>query len=289
MNKLTRVIAIQQQNPIMIGLPPFLTKVIMFVFKPIAHMAITIKNLLNCFRKSNVLIAILRVAPVQKLVITVVTREAIIKYKMNIGNIFLIEIAFSTSVCCCFFSFLIRRKDKTKVIGIIAKVLVSLTIVAYSKTAPPVPCKVSQVAAAAVTDDVSLMAVPANNPNPLLDNPSREPRVGKMIAAIILNKKITDIDCAISPSSASMIGAVAAIADPPHMEEPTPIKVAVFVGIFNALCMIYATTSEVVIVDSIIGSDTKPTFSTVVRFNPNPSNITAYCSIFFEVKLIPSA
>ncbi len=41
--------------------------------------------------------------------------------------------------------------------------------------------------------------------------------------------------CATSSSLASITGAVAAIADPPQIEEPTPIKVEIVAGIFHHL------------------------------------------------------
>ena len=50
------------------------------------------------------------------------------------------------------------------------------------------------------------------------------------ITASILKKKMTEIDCATSSSSASMTGAVAAIAEPPQIEEPTPMSVEIFPG-----------------------------------------------------------
>ena len=53
---------------------------------------------------------------------------------------------------------------------------------------------------------------------------------GKNKAASILKKKMTEIDCATSSSSASMTGAVAAIAEPPQIEEPTPMSVEIFPG-----------------------------------------------------------
>lgn len=61
-----------------------------------------------------------------------------------------------------------------------------------------------------------------------MPKPTACPKVGKMSAARILNRKIIDIDCAISSSSASITGAVAAIAEPPQIDEPTPIRQAVF-------------------------------------------------------------
>ena len=47
----------------------------------------------------------------------------------------------------------------------------------------------------------------------------------------MLKKKITEIAVAIDSSLALITGAVAAIADPPQIEEPTPISVAILVGI----------------------------------------------------------
>ena len=93
----------------------------------------------------------------------------------------------------------------------------------------------SQAVAVAVTDEVSLTALPANNPKPSFERPSIPPSVGKIKAAKILNRKITEIAWAISSSSASITGAVAAIAEPPQIDEPTPINVAILDGIFKSL------------------------------------------------------
>ena len=118
---------------------------------------------------------------------------------------------------------IIEARTKTKVIGMIAKVLVSLTIVAWSNVLLPwIP---SQAVAVAVTEEVSLTALPANNPKPSFDNPKIPPKVGKINAARMLKRKITEIAWAISSSLASITGAVAAIADPPQIEEPTPIYI----------------------------------------------------------------
>ena len=73
-----------------------------------------------------------------------------------------------------------------------------------------------------------------------------------------LKKKITDIDCATSSSSASITGAVAAMAEPPHMDEPTPIRVDMRPGTRITLHITNATTSDVVIVLIMIGSDCFP-------------------------------
>ena len=84
------------------------------------------------------------------------------------------------------------------------------------------------------------------------------PSIGKKIAASTLKKKITAIAWAISSSSASIIGAVAAIAEPPQIEEPTPTSIDVFAGTFKAFFNINAITRDVVIVQIMIGSDCFP-------------------------------
>ena len=131
------------------------------------------------------------------------------------------------------------------------------------------------------------MAVPANRPKPASERPKSPPSVGKIRAAKILNKKMTEIDWAISSSSAPITGAVAAMADPPHIEEPTPMSTALFLGSFKALYITKATTSEIVIVERMMGRDCAPLDKISVRFIPNPSRTTAYCRTFLEVKAMP--
>ena len=116
----------------------------------------------------------------------------------------------------------------------------------------------SQVAAAAVTDEVSLTAVPAKMPKgpPLVvENPRAWPSIGKKMAARTLKKKMTEMDWATSSSSAWITGAVAAMAEPPQIELPTPIKTEVFPGIFKTFCISAATISEVEMVQMMIGRD----------------------------------
>ena len=154
----------------------------------------------------------------------VVITEANIKYIINIGKIFFNE------KLLVFEFFLELYIAKNKVIGIIANVLVSFTIVAESKTCVPVLWILSQADAVAVTDEVSFTAVPAKRAKPLFEKFNIFPRLGKIKAAIILNRKITDIAWAISSSCAFITGAVAAMAEPPHIEESTPISVAILVA-----------------------------------------------------------
>ena len=87
-------------------------------------------------------------------------REATRNQRIKLGTAFIIE---NDSFL---FSFFDCHIDRPSVIGMIARVRVNLTIVACSKI--DVPCKLSQELAVAVTDEVSLTAVPANMANPSL-------------------------------------------------------------------------------------------------------------------------
>ncbi len=167
-----------------------------------------------------------------------------------------------------------------------ASVRVSLTMVAASSVFAP-GCMPSQAAAAAVTEDVSLTAVPAKMPKPSLVRPSMPPSVGKMSAAITLNRKMTEIACATSSSSARITGAVAAMAEPPQMEEPTPMSVAIFPGTFMTRHITNATMSEVAMVEAIMGRLVAPTFAIWARLRPKPRKTTAACRMYFEVNLTP--
>ena len=169
-------------------------------------------------------------------------------------------------------------KDKASVIGIIANVRVSLTVAALSSVWLPRFHILSHVAAAAVTEEVSLIAVPANMPNgpPLVvENPSILPMIGNIIAAITLKKKITEMDCATSSSSAPITGAVAAIAEPPQIDDPTPISIAEFLFMFKTFFMIKATRRAVEMVPTIIGRDCIPVAKITFKLRPNPKNTTA--------------
>ena len=128
------------------------------------------------------------------------------------------------------FSFRERYSARMKVMGMIASVRVSLTIVA-SVSAVSLPTALLQVVAAATTEEVSFTAVPAHMPKPWSLMPSAMPAAGKRNAANTLKRKIVEMDFATSSSSASMTGAVAAMAEPPQIDEPTPIRMAVFDGI----------------------------------------------------------
>ena len=212
-----------------------------------------IKNFDNSFNGANTS----ALTPI--LIHTVVMIAAMMKYKMNIGNaLFRLNLFAEESAVPAFEADLARIRDNTSVIGIIASVRVSFTVTAVFSVSLPRFHILSQVEAAAVTEDVSLIAVPANIPKafPLVvSKPSAFPRIGNSTAAMTLKKKITEIACATSVSSASMTGAVAAIAEPPQIEEPTPTKIEVLEGTFSTLRSSHAISKEVLIVLMIIGRD----------------------------------
>ncbi len=101
------------------------------------------------------------------------------------------------------------------------------------------------------------------------------------MAASTLKKKITDMAWATSSSSALITGAVAAMAEPPQMEEPTPTRVEMLDGICMSLWSTKAITREVVMVHTMMGRDCLPVSSTTFKFMPKPRRMTAHCSIFF--------
>ena len=55
----------------------------------------------------------------------------------------------------------------------------------------------------------------------------------------------------------------------------------------SSLCILKATSSDVVMVQMMIGRDCFPVCSTTFKFSPKPSSTTAACRIFLEVKPMP--
>ena len=90
-------------------------------------------------------------------------------------------------------AFFVLKKDSPKVMGMIAKVRTNLTVTALSKVVVPKLYIASQVEAAAVTEEVSLIAEPAKTPKPSVVILRNDPRVGKISAARMLKKKMTEI------------------------------------------------------------------------------------------------
>ena len=108
--------------PSIIGLPPDLISLIRLLFSPIAAIAIMIQNLLKSFKGANECEG----TPALKAI--VVITDAIIKNTINIGNYLLRLKPLLLS-----FDFLALIIASTKVIGMIARVLVSFTVTALSR------------------------------------------------------------------------------------------------------------------------------------------------------------
>ena len=230
---------------------------------------------------------------------TVVTTDAITKKSMNRGNA---RLRLKLCARGAFFSpaapsaaaaeagALARRRASASVMGMMARVRVSLTVTALSSVWEPRCHMLSHVAAAAVTEDVSFTAVPAKMPKgpPLVVlKPMALPSSGKRTAASTLKKKMTDMACATSSSSAPITGAVAAMADPPQMDEPTPTSVEMLDGMCSARWRPHAMARAVVMVHTMIGSDCAPVLTTTARSMPKPSSTTAAWSTYLDVHLMP--
>lgn len=121
-NRLTAEIPTQQQKPIRIGLPPDLMSLTMLVLRPIAAIAITIKNLLTVLNGEK------KASETPNDVATVVMSDAAMKNRIKNGKIFFI--LMDAPPAC--FSLRVRTNARTSVIGIIASVRVSFTTVAVS-------------------------------------------------------------------------------------------------------------------------------------------------------------
>ena len=65
------------------------------------------------------------------------------------------------------------------------------------------------------------------------------------------------------------------MAEPPQMEEPTPMRVAIFAGTRMARHITKETTSDVEMVETITGRLVVPTFTTCARLRPKPKKTTA--------------
>ena len=256
----------QQQAPIKSGLPPVLTSLTISVLRPIAAIAMTMKNLLSSLSGANTAVSTPAAAT------AVVISEAAIKYSIKKGKIFF-KLNFCASCASCEPAaaqaahpappaFICPRRAtisaNISVIGMIASVLVSLTVTALSSVSLPKAHMLSQVEAAAVTEEVSLTAVPAKmpkaSPEPV-SKPIAAPKAGKIDIRIDVEEK----DHRDGLRHLFVIGtdhrAVAAMALPPQIEEPTPTSVEVLAGIFSHLCRAKAIKSAAPIVQTMIGSD----------------------------------
>ncbi len=116
--------ASQQNIPIKMGRPPFLIKRIRLVLRPIAAIAMMMKNLDKSLSGTNA--ASSTPAPVA----IVVIRLARMKKRMKVGKACLIETFVPVSLR-------LFRKASPSVIGMMANVRVNLTMTALSRVCVP--------------------------------------------------------------------------------------------------------------------------------------------------------
>ena len=76
------------------------------------------------------------------------------------------------------------------------------------------------------------------------------------------------------------------MAEPPHIEEPTPISVDILPDILIILWRIKAIINDVDMVHKIMGNDCLPVWSITFRLRPKPKKTTEVCKIYFEVNFI---
>jgi hypothetical protein len=90
-----------------------------------------------------------------------------------------------------------------------------------------------------------------------------------------------------SLSSASIVGAIAAMAEPPQIPVPAEMRLESFQLSPNALPIKYPPPKHVSKVKTITVRDIFPTLRIVVILRDNPRRIIANFKIFFEVNLRP--
>ena len=90
-------------------------------------------------------------------------------------------------------------------------------------------------------------------------------------------------------SSASIVGAIAAIAEPPQIPVPADIRFESFQLSPRALPTKYPPPKQVRRVNTITTKDIFPTCRMVVILRDSPSRIMASFKIFFDVNLIPDS
>jgi hypothetical protein len=121
------------------------------------------------------------------------------------------------------------KKFNNIINGISHKVLATFKVAATSTDS------VLYSNAVPITDDVSWTAKATNEPNSVLFIDKKDPIYGKNINATKLNIKIIVNAKIRSLGFALMIGAIAAIAVPPHIAAPEEIRIEIFLSNFNIL------------------------------------------------------
>ena len=166
-------------KPWSMGLAPDLHSLEKSVLSPIAARAATIRNLLIVFRMDAVEVGI---RPMLQ------RSDMARKPRMNHGKTdFMLTFAELFRAAASFFFRCMLITEKTSTVGMMARVLVSLTMVAKS---PAASLKAKPVA---TTLEVSLTAVPAQRPKAASDRPMARPRIGNTTIMMVSNRKVADM------------------------------------------------------------------------------------------------
>ena len=175
-----------------------------------------------------------------------------------------------------FFPFFLKIKVVAMAIGIIQSARVSFTVVATLRASSP------YAAPAPTTELVSWIAMAAQVPNCSWLIPSQCPIAGKMSSAAAFSVKTVAMESVVSSSSASMIGAIAAIALPPQIAVPEDMRYELLRESLKALPS--RTPRHITpITDTIVNS--MPSFPASIaecRFIPKPRPITESWSMYLE-------
>ena len=165
-------------NPWSIGFAPDLQRALKSVLMPMAASAATMRNLLTD------LSAAARLAGMRP---RLVRPDMAKKPRMNHGKTdFMLTLTLAPSADASFFLSRRLMAAKTRTVGMIARVLVSLTMVAKS------PAASLNAYPVATTLEVSLTAVPAQRPNAASESPSFRPRIGKTTTITISKRNVAD-------------------------------------------------------------------------------------------------
>ena len=137
---------------------------------------------------------------------------------------------------------------------------------------------------AATTDDVSFMAVPAKRPKPCGERFSACPMCGKMSTAAMLKRKTVEREYETSCSSGFVTDETAAIAEPPQIAVPDPIRFRR--SRFNPRNFPARNADEnaAIKVHSITDIDEIPVEAISARLRVAPITMIDNCSTRFEVK-----
>ena len=113
--------------------------------------------------------------------------------------------------------------------------------------------------------------------------------MGKRTIITISKRKVADIPKAMSISSASITGAMAAMAEPPQIPVPAEMRLDIFQLSFKSRPDRYPSPKHVAKVKIMTKRELRPTVRTVAIFKLAPSSIMANFNIFFDVNFIPGA